>query len=219
MAFSRSEIERKIGYTFRDEDLLREAFTHVTYVNRHGGKHNDRLEYLGDAVLELIVTNWQFANEPTATAGKLTAERQRLVCQNALDSAVDALDIWQYLRYEGTEYNLNGKPKSSLFEAVTAAIYLDGGYRAAEKFVLEHGNLQAGRVADNPKGDLKEFLEARGAQPPRYETEKSGKDHAPIFHTTVYALGENAKGEGKSKKESEGLAAARLLWELKNNRK
>lgn len=210
----REEIEKKLGYTFQNVDLLREAFTHVTYANTHGGTHNDRMEYLGDAVLQLVVTNWQYARNPKATAGKLTAERQRLVCQNALDSAIDALDVWKYLLYEGTVHNLQGKPKSSLFEAVVAAIYLDGGYKAAETFILKHGNLTAGQSVDNPKGDLKEFLEKRGEKPPRYETVKTGKDHTPMFYTTVYALGESAKGEGKSKKEAESLASARLLWEL-----
>lgn len=214
--FCRKEIETKLGYTFKNEKLLFEAFTHVTYANKHGGLHNDRMEYLGDAVLQLVVTNWQYAANPKATAGKLTAERQRLVCQNALDSAIDALGVWEYLLYEGTMQNLQGKPKSSLFEAIVAAIYLDGGYKAAEKFIIKHGNLKAGKAVDNPKGDLKEFLEKRGAPPPRYETVKTGKDHAPMFYTTVYAFGENAKGEGKSKKEAESLASARLLWELTN---
>jgi ribonuclease-3 len=215
----RDEIEKKLGYTFRDERLLDEAFTHVTYANKHGGVHNDRMEYLGDAVLQLVVTNWQYARNDKATAGKLTAERQKLVCQNALDSAIDALDVWQYLLYEGTEQNLQGKPKSSLFEAIVAAIYLDGGYKAAETFIVKHGNLSAGKAVDNPKGDLKEFLEKRGEEPPRYETVKTGKDHAPMFYTTAYALGESAKGEGKSKKDAESLAAARLLWELTKSKK
>ena len=212
------EIEKKLGYTFKDKSLLQEAFTHVTYSNRHNVKHNDRLEYLGDAVLQLVVTVWQYDRQDNATAGKMTSERQKLVCQNALDSAVDGLDVWQYLLYEGSEYNLQGKPKSSLFEAIVAAIYLDGGMDAAKKFILEHGNLTAGKSIDNPKGELKEFLEKRGEKEPVYRTEKTGKDHAPVFHTTVYALGESAKGEGKTQKEAQAIAAARLLWELKQKK-
>jgi ribonuclease-3 len=213
------EIEKKLGYTFKDKTLLQEAFTHVTYSNRHGVKHNDRLEYLGDAVLQLVVTVWQFDRKDDATAGKMTSERQKLVCQNALDSAIDGLGVWKYLLYEGSEQNLQGKPKSSLFEAIVAAIYLDGGMNAANKFIHDHGNLQAGRLISNPKGDLKEFLEKRGEKEPVYKVEKTGKDHAPVFYATAYALGESAKGEGKTQKEAQAMAAARLLWELKKKNK
>ena len=209
------EIEKILGYTFKDKTLLLEAFTHVTYASQNNCPHNDRLEYLGDAVLQLVVSEWQYKKDSTATAGKMTAERQKLVCQNALDSAVDALGIWKYLLYKGTMQNLHGKPKSSLFEAVVAAIYLDGGYKAASKFIIKYGNLSAGRPMENTKGELKELLEKYGEQPPRYVTEKYGKDHAPIFNCVAYALGESAKGQGKSKKEAETVAAARLLWEIK----
>ena len=214
-----AEIEGKIGYTFRNKRLLKEAFTHSSYSNQGGGRSNERLEYLGDSVLQLIVTEWQYLRDENASEGKLTARRQKIVCKNALDSAVDGLDIWQYLLSFGTEYNIRGKAKSSLFEAVTAAIYLDGGYDAAKAFVLEHGNVQFEVHEGNPKGDLKEFLEKRGAGEPRYEVEKTGKDNAPLFHCKAYALGESATGEGKTKREAESTAASRLLWELSKNPK
>ncbi len=216
MDFPVAEIERKIGYTFRNKKLLKTAFTHSTYANRYRERSNERLEYLGDAVLQLIVTEWQFRKDSEASEGKLTARRQKLVCRDALDSAVDGLEVWDYLLAVGTKYNVNGKAKSSLFEAITAAIYLDGGYKAAKTFVLEHGNVHFDVQEGNPKGDLKEYLEKRGNQEPRYEVEQSGKDNAPHFHCVVTALGESARGEGKTKKEAEATAAARLLWELKN---
>ena len=213
-AFPFAEIENKIGYTFHNKKLLEQAFTHSSYSNRYGVENNERLEYLGDSVLQLIVTEWQYRNETQLSEGKLTAKRQKLVCKDALDSAVDALGIWGYLLASGTEYNVRGKAKSSLFEAVTAAIYLDGGYKSAKKFVLEHGNVRFDVQAGNPKGELKEFLEKRGEKEPRYEVEKTGKDNNPYFHCTVYAFGESANGAGKTKKEAEATAAARLLWEL-----
>ena len=217
MDFPFAEIERKIGYTFRNKSLLKTAFTHSTYANRYREKSNERLEYLGDAVLQLIVTEWQFRKDREATEGKLTARRQKLVCKDALDSAVDGLGVWENLLAVGTKYNIHGKAKSSLFEAITAAIYLDGGYKAAKKFVLEHGNVHFDVQEGNPKGELKEYLEKCGEEP-HYEVEQTGKDNAPHFHCIVTALGESARGEGRTKKEAEATAAARLLWELQNRK-
>ncbi|MBQ8322664.1 MAG: ribonuclease III [Clostridia bacterium] len=214
MDFPYAEVEQKLGYVFHNKKLLQQAFTHSSYSNRYGTGDNERMEYLGDSVLQLIVTEWQYRNDAQASEGKLTAKRQKLVCKDALDSAVDALGIWQYLLASGTEYNVRGKAKSSLFEAVAAAIYLDGGYKAAKRFVLEHGNVHFDVQVGNPKGELKEFLEKRGAEEPVYEVEKTGKDNSPYFHCVAYALGESAKGEGRTKKEAEATAAARLLWEL-----
>ena len=215
MAFPVEQIEKKLGYTFRNKNLLKTAFTHVSYANRYGERSNERLEYLGDSVLQLVITEWQFREEPNASEGKLSSKRQNLVCKNALDSAVDGLGVWEHLLAVGTEYNVKGKAKSSLFEAIVAAIYLDGGYKAAKKFILEHGNVHYNVQEGNPKGELKEFLEKRGLEEPRYEVEKTGKDNAPHFHCTVSAMGESAKGEGRTKKEAESTAAARLLWELR----
>jgi ribonuclease-3 len=111
---------------------------------------------------------------------------------------------------------LNGKPKSSLFEAVTAAIYLDGGYQAAKQFIFRHGNLRLDGKSSNPIGDLKEYLEHRGEKQAVATVEKFGKDHSPIFYCTLNAMGEEAKGEGKTIKEAQATASVRLLWELKN---
>lgn len=216
MLFPVAEIEKKLGYTFKDKALLREAFTHSSYVNRHGGKNNERMEYLGDTVLQLVVTEWQYFRDEKASEGRMTAERQKLVCKSALDSAAEALELDKYLLKEGGRQNVGSKTVSSIFEAVVAAIYLDGGYKAAKKFVLKHGNLRAVEN-DNPKGALKEFLEKRGEDAPVYQTAKTGSDNAPLFHCTAFALGESAFGEGKTKKQAEATAAARLLWELEKN--
>ena len=113
--FPYTDIEKKIGYIFRDKSLLKEAFTHSTYANAHGGKDNERMEYLGDAVLQLVVTEWQYARDTQASEGVLTRERQKLVCQSALDSAVDALDVRKYLLVSGSKANIEQKTTSSLF--------------------------------------------------------------------------------------------------------
>lgn len=214
MQFPVSQIEKKIGYVFTNKALLIEAFTHSTYANAYGENSNERLEYLGDAVLQLIVTEWQYALLSTATEGELTKDRQRLVCKNALESAVDALGIEQYLRVFGRRENVGEKTTSSLFESVVGAIYLDGGYESAKTFVLQRGNLSVEKRDENHKGALQEFLQGIGQPPPTYTVEKTGPDHAPTFRAEAFALGESAKGEGRTKKEAESVAAQRLLWEL-----
>ncbi len=221
MRFPYKKIEDKLGYAFGNKSLLKEAFTHKSYAHIHGGTDNDRLEYLGDAVLDCVISEWQMRKKPPESAGKMTAERQRLVCMDALDSATDGLGIWEYLLYEGTTENLKGKSKSSLFEAVVGAVFLDGGYAAAKTFVMKHGIFSAARKG-NAKGDLQEYLQSRGidADPKKiYVCEKSGLDHAPVFHCVARAVGEEARGTGKSKPEAEAVAAARLLFELKRKNK
>ena len=137
MDFPVQKIEDIIGYVFKDKGLLIEAFTHSSYANAYRMKSNERLEYLGDAVLQLIVTEWQYAILSTASEGVMTKERQRLVCKNALESAVDALKIERYLLVYGKKQNVGEKTTSSLFESVVGAMYLDGGYDSAKKFVLQ----------------------------------------------------------------------------------
>jgi ribonuclease-3 len=214
------EIEEKLGYTFTDKTLLEEAFTHSSFAGRYRVNSNERMEYLGDAVLQLVVTEWQFLKDGNADEGRLTKSRQKLVCKDALDTAVDALEIWQYLKATGRlQNNVGGKAKSSLFEAVIAAIYLDGGYEPAKKFILRHGNLILDFTEDNPIGQLKEYLEKHKEKEPKEEWEKFGADNSPTFKLTLTAMGESAKGEGRSKHEARATASTRLLWELKNRKK
>ncbi len=218
MSFPYEEIEEKIGYAFRDRALLKQAFTHSTYGNLRHLPDNERLEYLGDAVLELVVTEWQYQTDKGAE-GQLSAERQKMVCRGALDSAVDGLGIYPYLLLSGKEQNRGDKAKSNLFEAVVAAIYIDGGYLAAKRFILRHGNVEKREGKPNYKGDLQEFLQARGEKPPVYATKQAGKDNFPYFYCEARAMGESAEGSGKNRKEAEIVAASRLLWELRERKK
>ena len=214
MGFPFQEIENKIGYVFKNKDLLEEAFTHSTYANAHGGKDNERMEYLGDAVLQLVVTEWQYFKHERAEEGELTRQRQKYVCEDALDEAVRAMDISRYLRVVGGRANVGKKTVSSLFETVIAAIYLDGGYQPAKEFILKFGRLEAQAIPSNYKGALQEFLQKQGLEPPTYETKKSGKDNAPVFVATAAVGKYAAQGEGGSKKEAEQEAAMRLLEKL-----
>ncbi|MBE7080487.1 MAG: ribonuclease III [Clostridiales bacterium] len=216
MNFPFTEIENKIGYTFRDKALLEEAFTHSTYAHIHGGKDNERMEYLGDAVLQLVVTEWQYLRDARAEEGRLTFQRQKYVCEDALDEAVRSLGLQKYLRIEGGRANVGKKTISSIFETVVAAIYLDGGYAPAKAFILQHGRLETQAQTENHKGALQEWLQSQGERPPVYQTVKSGKDNAPVFEATVTAMGQNAFGSGGNKKEAEQQAAKMLLDKLGN---
>ena len=218
MSFPFTELENKIGYVFQDKALLEEAFTHSTYAHLHGGKDNERMEYLGDAVLQLVVTEWQYLRDARAEEGRLTFERQKLVCEDALDEAVRGLGLQRYLRIEGGRANVGKKTVSSLFETVVAAIYLDGGYAPAKAFILRYGRLETQSQPQNHKGTLQEWLQGKGEQPPVYETVKSGKDNAPVFRATVTAMDKQAMGEGGSKKEAEQQAAQALLRKLREEK-
>ena len=211
MNFPYAEIEKAIGYTFTDKSLLKEAFTHSTYANAHGGKDNERLEYLGDAVLQLVVTEWQYKDDEHANEGELTRERQKLVCGDALDDAVEMLNLQKYLLIEGGRSNVGKKTVSSIFEAVAAAIYLDGGYDDAKRFILRYAVFKKSQACQNPKGELQEFVQAQGKALPVYSCQKEGKDNAPIFRCQVTAIGKTAHGEGNSKKQAEQTAAENWL--------
>lgn len=211
MAFPYLEIEKTIGYTFRDKALLKEAFTHSTYANARGGKDNERLEYLGDAVLQLVVTEWQYKDDEKATEGELTRERQKLVCGDALDEAVESLNLQRYLLVGGGRANVGKKTVSSIFEAVTAAIYLDGGYEEAKKFILRYAVFKKEQPSKNPKGELQEWLQGRDKPRPVYTCQKEGKDNAPVFYCEATADGKIAHGTGSSKKQAEQAAAENLL--------
>ncbi len=213
--FPYSEIEKKINYRFKNEKLLKQAFTHSTYANAFGGEDNERMEYLGDSVLQLVVTEWQYTKDKRAPEGELTRERQKYVCESALDEAVRAMGLQKYLLVSGGRANVGKKTVSSVFETVVAAIYLDGGYKPAKEFVLVFGGLEKEIESVNYKGMVQEFLQKQGKEPPVYETEKEGKDNAPIFKATAAAMGVTAHGEGGSKKEAEQNAAECLLNKLK----
>lgn len=212
MSFSYTEIENKIGYVFRNKELLKTAFTHSTYANQTGEKDNERLEYLGDAVLQLIVTERQFISS-SASEGELTKDRQKLVCEDSLYNAVKALSLEKYLRVSGGESNVGKKTISSLYETALAAIYLDGGYETAKSFVDKTLFFTHSACEENPKGDLQEFLQSKGWDLPVYKSEKKGKDNAPIFVCKVSAQGKTAYGEGGSKRKAEQNAAKALLKE------
>ena len=205
------ELEEKIGYEFKDKKLLRQAFVHSSYGRMKGLEDNERMEYLGDAVLQMVVTEWQYLRDGS-DEGKMTSDRQKLVCEDTLLAEVHELGLEKYLLYSGKlSQNVGKKAVSSLFETLVAAIYLDGGYEAVKSFILER---MSDRDTTNYKGVLQELLQGKGESLPVYETVKYGLDNAPVYEATATALGFVGKGEGKSKKSAEQLAAKDLLEKL-----
>lgn len=196
----RSDAERVLGYTFVQKDLLRTCFTHASVA---GEESNERLEFLGDAVLELYVTE-KLYRDSGAREGQLTELRKRFVSREALEASEHRLGLLQYLRYAGGADALRGKTASNLYEAAVGAIYLDGGYRAAEEF-LSRTLVEA--ETENYKSALQEYLQGRGYAAPVYETAADGA----LFVCEAHALGMDAQGRGATKKLAE-QAAAKLLF-------
>ncbi len=198
-----AEAEAAIGRTFRDRELLRRCFTHSSYSNACGGESNERLEFLGDAVLQLIVTERLFGESP-ADEGKLTSLRKRIVSREALTPAAEKLGLMRFLRHSGGEDNLGGKTPSNLFEAVVAGIYLDGGTEAARVFLEK--NLALAADGDY-KSALQEYVQARAEELPVYTV----REEEGGFSCSVRALGAEAQGRGENKKTAQAQAARALL--------
>ena len=204
-AGTREEVEALLGYKFQHEKLLMTAFTHTSYANHTGEESNERLEFLGDAVLSLVVTE-------KLMRGDLTELRKQYVSRDALTESEGRLNLMRYLRRMGGDNNIAGKTNSNLFEAVIGAIYLDGGLPAAKAFLEEH---LVERESVNYKTILQEYVQERQKAIPRYHVHGSGTK----FECTVSALGAEASGMGASKKAAETAAAKALLKKLRKGTK
>lgn len=199
-----AEAEEAIGYSFRDKSLLKTCLTHSTWGKLRGAEDNERLEFLGDAVLSLIVSNRLFRENPEASEGQLTALRQQYVSGEPLEAFCKRAGFMRFLRHSGGEQNLGAKTVSSLPEAILGAVYLDGGYEEAQKFVWRY-------LEFTPSGNyrtlLQEYVQERTKKTPVYSPcrEENGKQHC-----VVSALGREAHGSGDSKKTAETEAAEKL---------
>ena len=200
--------EKAIGYTFRDRELLTTCFTHRSYASVAHVKDNERLEFLGDAVLELVVSEKLYEEYPEKSEGELTKLRADYVSKTALKNLCEREKFWEFLRYSGDfKNNLGDKPIESLPEAIIGAIYLDGGKEAAQAFIWRFVS-PAGTV--NYKGRLQEYVqEGDDKTLPSYETLESAEENK--FRVRVTALGKSAEGCGKNTAEAETEAAKRLL--------
>lgn len=201
-----SAAEGKLGYVFKDKQLLERCFTHSSYANAHGGESNERLEFLGDALLGFLVAEELYGKG--GSEGAMTAERIRLVAAQPLARAVRAAGLDAFLLHAG---NAGEKSVSSLFEALIAGIYLDGGMEPARAFV--RANLPMAEEREpNYKGDLQEYLQGRAEARAVYEVVASaGAPHAPTFTVRASACGLAAEGAGTSRRAAEKEAAKNLL--------
>ena len=213
-----------LGVTFKNLDLLVEALTHRSYLNEHrtGGNHNERLEFLGDAVLELAVTRFLFERFPTKPEGDLTAYRAALVNTVSLAETSELLGVNDMLLLSKGERKDTGRARENIlanaFEAILGAIYLDQGYDAAEAFVATHlypkiDGILANRSYQDGKSHFQEVAQEKRGITPTYKTvREEGPDHDKHFTVGVF-LGteEVARGEGKSKQEAEQAAAQAAL--------
>ena len=223
-----AELQNRLGHSFRDENLLRLALTHPSVAHDANAPtpHNQRLEFLGDAVLGLVLSQQLYEKFPGADEGELTKSRAKLVNAGSLAARARALGLGAHLILSRGEENTGGRERASAladaFESVLGAIFLDGGFAAAREFVVrefagDFSALAEGTDFQNPKGELQELLQSRSPRAPEYEfLSASGPDHDRVFECAVRHDGaELARGTGKSKKAAESAAALAALEKLR----
>lgn len=229
LLLSASEIEAKIGYSFKNREYLALAFVHRSFVNEHRevNDHNERLEFLGDSVLGLLIADYLFTELPKTPEGQLSYLRSRLVEAATCVSYVQKLDLERYLLLGKGEKLNYGRGRTTiladLFEAIIGAIYLDGGIVAAKEFLFRHFTDEIKEILDHPlhnwKAILQDWCQKNFGHPPEYlVTDETGPDHSKLFQVVVSinqrTLG---KGSGASKKEAQQAAAedalSRLDWQ------
>ncbi len=218
-----SKFEEKAGVTFKDKNLLKQAFTHRSYINENKNvrlAHNERLEFLGDAVLELIVTDFLYATYPDRPEGELTTYRSALVNAITLSEVASNLTMNDFLLLSKGEAKDTGRARqyilANTFEAVIGAIYLDQGYENAKTFIERHifvfadKMITRGNLVDAKSMFQEKAQEKTGITPSYKLVRDSGPDHDKSF-TVAVLIGKDqiAVGEGKSKQEAEQNAAQR----------
>lgn len=220
-----SKFEEKIGIVFNNKQLLRQAFLHRSYLNEHVEEkldNNERLEFLGDAVLELAVTSHLFERFPDKTEGDLTAYRAALVNTQSISHAASLLDANDFLLLSKGEARDTGKARqyilANTFESIIGAIYLDQGYKKAETFVEKNlfytlDEILSKRLWQDAKSNFQEKAQEHHGVTPSYKVlEEDGPDHDKKFSVGVYLYEKLiGKGSGRSKQEAQQKAAQNAL--------
>lgn len=224
-----NEFQSKIGYTFKNRHLLEQALTHSSYANeKHMKKHsdNERLEFLGDAVLEIVSSEFLFINYPQKPEGELTKLRASIVCEPTLALCTKPLDLGKYLRLGRGEDHTGGRKRKSILsdalEAVIGAIYLDGGFTNAKEFVLRFimTDIENKQLFYDSKTTLQEIVQGRYEEDVHYVLVKEeGPDHNKFFYVEAL-LGKRVLGQGcgHTKKAAEQQAAYCAIKKLKNEK-
>ncbi|MDO8585189.1 MAG: ribonuclease III [bacterium] len=222
-----SGLQKNIDYVFKKPAFLAEALTHRSYLNEHPGEitsHNERLEFLGDAVLELGITEELYGRFPQYEEGTLTSLRAALVNYQMLAVIARSLDVERYLRLSRGEAKDTGRARevilANAMESIIGAIYCDGGYASAKAFIVRAVAPRLTEVLEkslykDPKSSLQEKIQAERKLTPTYRVlEEKGPDHDRVFVVGVYFGSELiAKGSGQSKQDGE-VEAARNALEL-----
>jgi ribonuclease III len=225
------EIEQKLEYEFKSKELLNEALRHSSFVNEQTDadmRDNERLEFLGDAVLNLIVGHILMDHYPYLKEGDLSRTRANLVNEFQLAIIARAIDLGAFIRLGKGEIQTNGSEKNSIlagaFEALVAAVYLDGGFKKAFKIIENNfvpllDSIQSAISSYDYKSQLQECVqEEQGAMPQYTVDREEGPDHDKTFWISVKVFGIEAEGQGKSKKMAEQDAARKALALLKKER-
>ena len=218
-------IENKIGHTFTNKELLRTALTHTSYANTHNIQSNEKLEYLGDSILEFITSKYLYNNYTKLNEGTLTKLRAMVVCEESLYEVAVRLEIGKYLitsRGEGYGHVTNKAILADAIEAIIAAIYLDSNVEEAEKFIISNLKDKIEKASKNVgtkdyKTVLQEKLQINGNVKIEYIIiSEEGPDHDKNFVSEVLCDGKKlARGSGKSKKAAEMEAARKALENMK----
>ncbi|MDP1625153.1 MAG: ribonuclease III [bacterium] len=225
MEINFAKFEESAGLLFKDKSLLKQAFTHRSYINENKNSrlaHNERLEFLGDAVLELVVTDFLYATYPGKPEGELTTYRSALVNSITLSEVAQNLAMNDYLLLSKGEAKDTGRARqyilANTFEAVIGAIYLDQGYGSAKSFIEKHifvfadKMISRGNLVDAKSNFQEKAQEKTGVTPAYKLIRESGPDHDKSFTVGVFINKEQiAIGDGKSKQEAEQNAAVRAL--------
>ncbi|MGN0712048.1 MAG: ribonuclease III [Anaerovoracaceae bacterium] len=220
-----SQFEKNINYKFKNPEYLNKALTHSSFMqekNDRCGRDNERLEFLGDAFFDAIISECLFLRLPNVPEGKLTKLRASIVCEKSLAEQGRKLEIGRFMNMGRGEERMGGRERESIIadamEAVIAAIFLDGGFEEAKKFVLgTFGETVeaalSGKLIKDYKTELQERLQVNGDIKIVYQTDREeGPDHNKTFYVSLYAGGEKiGMGKGKSKKEAEQQAARYAL--------
>lgn len=220
------ELEQKIGYEFKNPELLKNALTHSSYANENrneGMSSNERLEFLGDSVLGFVTAKHLYSMRPELPEGKMTRLRAELVCEHSLYGVAQDLELGSYLRMGHGEERNGGRQRPSILadavEAVIAAMFIDGGIEPPEKFIksmiLSPESIEAHHASDY-KTELQELVQRKPGQALVYiPAGESGPDHDKVFAAKVSLNGiVIGEGSGRTKKEAEQMAARAALKEL-----
>ncbi len=225
-----ADIQQRIAYTFSNPELLERALTHKSYANENKvPSHNERMEFLGDSVLNLIVSEYLMKICPNSTEGGLSRLRAAVVSESALAAIARTMGLGNYLLLGKGEEQTGGRDKDSLLadslEALIASVYLDAGMDATEGFIIRFFDdvikkACAMRVTLDYKTELQELCQEKLKQLPEYRVvSETGPDHRKQFDVEVWVKGERAgRGAGRSKKEAEQKAAKEALEKLSENR-